>query len=310
MNMRKLIWCSIVAVAGLPSVKPLSAQSITETAVTREDDKVDENAKEFDLFKAIEMRKIAVKFIPLGSDQANVIITNHTSKPIQVNLPSSFAGVPALKTISLAQPILGQLGFGQGPGLGGGPFAGAGGPFGAGGQGVQQGGGQAVGGGFNQNQGIGVGGGNGFGIQGGRPGNGLFRIEPDRPSKLSVQTVCLEYGKTEPNPRMNYRLVPLAVVSSDLDIEVLCKQLASGSIHQNVAQAVAWNIANGLSWEELSKKNRRESNYTGNEKYFSEEELSQAVKLRDYCRSFTKDYVRNNRSGSHTQDLLAPDFPQ
>ncbi len=247
--------------------------------------------EEVGLFEAIADRQVEVKFIPLSSDRANVIVANRTLQPLHVRLPATFAGVPVLGQFGGGPPGFGQ---GGGQGIGGGQFAGGGlggGQFGGGGGG--QNGGQALGGGFNQNGGAGIGGGgNGFGLQnGGGRGNGLFRVEPGRPTKISVQTVCLEHGKTDPNPRMKYQLVPLASTNSRPEIEVLCQQLAAGEVSQNVAQAAAWHLANGLSWEQLAQQNRRESNYTGNERYFSSEELQQSLKFTAYCRGLANRYV-------------------
>lgn len=238
-------------------------------------------------FKAIDSKQLEVKVIALGSHKANFILINKTDEPLDLQLPDHFAAVP----------VLGQFG--------GGPFGaqnGAAGLFGgqqgagqlgngmAGGQG---GGSQAIGGGFNQNLGNGMGAGNGFGagrgnFQGAGMGNlgnqnfgraGFFRVEPGKSRKIQADMVCLEYGKQDPNPRLRYAIVPLHKVTSDPAVEQLCKQLAEGRLSQNVAQAIAWHQANGLSWEQLAKLNRSESHLTGNQPYFSGRELNAAMRL-------------------------------
>ncbi len=131
----------------------------------------------------------------------------------------------------------------------------------------------------------------------------MFRVEADRPGKLQVDMVCLEYGKTDPNPRMKYTIVPLEQLNSDPKVAELCKLLADGKVKQNVAQAAAWHIANEVSWGELAKKNRRESQYTGNEKYFTQEELRTAVNVAGHCRAATEQLVAyESRSQRETQE--------
>jgi hypothetical protein len=110
-------------------------------------------------------------------------------------------------------------------------------------------------------------------------GGGLMRVEPERPRKVSVATLCLEHGKADPNPRMKYRIVRLSEVNAKPEVAELCKALAQGKVPQNTAQAAAWHIANGLTWEELAKKPRVISEYTGIELYFSGFEIQNALRL-------------------------------
>ena len=107
-------------------------------------------------------------------------------------------------------------------------------------------------------------------------GGGMFRIAPDRPTKLTVPCVCLEHGKLDPTPRMTYKVVPLNR-SPDPRLP-LCSLLGQGLVPQNTAQAAAWHMANGLSWDELAVKNRIESRYTGNVRFFSRLELQAAYR--------------------------------
>ncbi len=218
--------------------------------------------QQWELFDAMKNELVEVKFIPLGTDNANVLVKNKTKLPLQVRLPEAFAGVP----------ILGQGFGGGGGGLGGGGQGGGGGGLGGGGGGG--GGGQALGGGGG---GGGFGGGQGGG--GGGGGGGFFRIAPDRMKKISVATVCLEHGKPNPNPRMTYTIVPLDHVTSDASVHRLCIALGNGRLSQNVAQAAAWNLMDGLAWQTLANKHRVESKYTGNVTWFTENELMQAKKL-------------------------------
>ena len=143
-------------------------------------------------------------------------------------------------------PVLGQ-GMGMG-GMGGGGMGGMGG----GGMGGMGGGGMGGGGGF-------------------------MRVPPERMKKLSVTTVCLEHGKPDPNPKMAYKIVPLEEFTDNPNVRVLCEALGYGQVTQNTAQAAAWHMMDGLSWQELAAKNRIESKYVGNIRWFSPLELRTAM---------------------------------
>ena len=211
----------------------------------------DKNAREVGLFEAMDDGDIEVTFIPKDATQANVIIKNKTDKPLSIKLPEAFAGVPVL-----AQ------------------FGGGGGGFGGGGGGLGGGGGGLGGGGGGGGQGLG-GGGGGFGGGGG----GFFNVAPEKVGKIKLPCVCLEHGKPDPTPRMKYKIVPISTLTKDPKVIEVCKMLGYREIPQNSAQAAAWNLANGMSWQELAGKNRVESKYLGNQRFFSRQELALAVRI-------------------------------
>ena len=128
-------------------------------------------------------------------------------------------------------------------------------------------------------------GGGGMGGMGGGGMGGMFRVNPDRPGKLKVPCVCLEHGKQDPNPRMKYQVVRLAKVNDSPIIEQLCQGLGSGKVSQNVVQAAAWHVANGLSWEELAKKPKVISEYTGVKLFFSHFEVQAALRLTEQLKN-------------------------
>ena len=152
-------------------------------------------------------------------------------------------------------------------------------------------------------QGIGMGGGGmgGMGMGGGGMGGmgmgGMMRVEPDRPRKFAVATLCLEHGKPDPNPRMKYKVVRLSDVNSNPEIAELCKALAKGQVPQNTAQAAAWHIANGLSWEELASKPRKICDYTGVEMYFSGLEIQNALRVTSLVRSASESAPETSSPG-------------
>ena len=52
---------------------------------------------------------------------------------------------------------------------------------------------------------------------------------------------------------MEYKIHPVESVSTDPVLKELLNLVATGRINSNVAQAAAWNIANGKSWRQLSQ---------------------------------------------------------
>jgi hypothetical protein len=103
--------------------------------------------------------------------------------------------------------------------------------------------------------------------------------------KVSVTTVCLEHGKHDPVPQMEYTIAPLSSVNSDPAIEQLCRLMGADLVNSQVAQAAAWHIANGLSWEELLVKNRIERMDGSFERFFAPAELFAAQNVTNWTRT-------------------------
>jgi hypothetical protein len=239
------------------SIAALALASLAIAPVCRAADDGEANAIQADLFDAMDAGQVDVKFIPQSAAKANVLIKNLTDQPLELRLPEAFAGVP----------ILGQMMGGMG-GMGGGGMGGMG------GGGMGGGGGQGMGGGMGGG-GMGGMGGGGMGGMGG--GGGFMRVAPERVRKVAVTTVCLEHGKPDPNPKMAYKMIPLSEFTSNAEVRVVCEALGHGQITQNTAQAAAWHLMDDMSWRELAAKNRVESKYTGNIRWFSPIELQTAV---------------------------------
>ena len=186
--------------------------------------KADE-AKSVELFQAIDEGLVEVKLTPKNSLKSSLAVTNKTDKPIVVEMPSAFAGVPVL-----AQPGM-------------------------------------------------MGGRGGMGGMGGRGGGGLFSIAPNKTHRESVRTVCLEHGKKEPGPSVEYTIVPIDTYTENKTTQVLCSMLGDPELNQNAVQAAVWNAENGVSFEELASKTKQEGNNNMPESYFLKEELSTGVNL-------------------------------
>lgn len=137
-----------------------------------------------------------------------------------------------------------------------------------------------MGGGGMQGMGGGMGmgmGGMGMGGMGMGGMGGFFNVDPGKIGKIKVATVCLEHGKQDPNPRVPYELRPIETFTDNTQVVELCKMLGRGEVSQNTAQAAAWHLANGLSWDELAVKDRVRLSNGYTEKYFSPAELGVAV---------------------------------
>ncbi len=275
LNLSSLVLLLLLPLAGLHADDNPSDSSVTAKRPSITPKKTNKAAKSearsIELFDAMDQGLLNVNFIGKDATEANLIFKNNGPDPLNIILPKTFGAVPVL-----AQGLGGVGGGGLGGGgLGGGGLGGAGG----GGQGVGGGfggGGGGLGGGGLGGGGLGGGGGGGGGFGG---GGGLFRVEPDRPRKMTVATVCLNHGKADPNPRMKYKLVRLADVNDSPVVEGICLGLATGKVSQKVAQAAAWHFANGLTWDELVHKPRVISEYTGIELFFSRLEVQAAMRL-------------------------------
>ena len=81
---------------------------------------------------------------------------------------------------------------------------------------------------------------------------GLFSIPPGKTIKLPVTSVCLEYGKPEPNSRLNYVIMPVERYSTNPVFHELLPLFTKTRASQKVAQAAAWHLSSGLSWTELT----------------------------------------------------------
>jgi len=204
-------------------------------------------AETVELFEGIEQGRIGVKLIPKDSTQCNVLIENKTDRPVSVQLPAAFAGVPAL-----AQ------------------FGGGGGAMGGGGFGGNNTGNQGFGGGMG-----GMGGGMG-GMGGG--GGGFFNVPPEKVGKLTCPAVCLEHGKKDPRPAIPYEIRPIEDCTERDGVPELLAMLGTGKFSQRAAQAAAWHLQDGLSWRQLAAKRLKFADGTSRP-YFHPQELRAGMQI-------------------------------
>ena len=261
---------SLAAVLPLAVVQVKAAEPVDESQAV-------------ELFQAMEEGIVEVKLVPKNSLESSLSVTNKTNRPIVVDMPSAFAGVPVL-----AQPPMGGFGGGGfggpgGGGFGGGAFGGEdggrGGRGGRGGMDSGRGGGNSGG---NQSIGGGMGGGRMGGMgggMGGRRGGGMFSIAPNKTHKEAVRTVCLEHGKKEPRSTVKYTIVPIDSYTDNKTTQVLCEMLGDKDLDQNAVQVAVWSAENGMTMEELAAKTRQTSRNNPVESYFKPGELQLGAEL-------------------------------
>ena len=194
------------------------------------------------LFEAMEHGQAEVTFIAKSDEEARLLITNKTDQPLNVQLPAAFAGVPALA----------QFGGGGGRGGGGG---GRGGGGGGGGQ-------QSVGGG-----------GGGLGGGGGGGGGGFFSIPPDKTAKINFAVLCLDHGLRDPNSSTPYKIVPASQHIDNPAVIALLQAFGTGELDHAAAQAAAWHLNSGLTWDELAAKLQGTRRSLSRPPYFSSEQI-------------------------------------
>jgi hypothetical protein len=106
--------------------------------------------------------------------------------------------------------------------------------------------------------------------------DGAFVVPPGRRRTFRFATVCLEYGKPEPSARIPYKIVALESFSRDPRLPVVMAALAGGQVSQKTAQAAAWHIASGLSWDRLAAEMIDHAGGAPDEPYFAPAELAAA----------------------------------
>ncbi|HBE67159.1 MAG TPA: hypothetical protein DDW52_03320 [Planctomycetaceae bacterium] len=312
------------------SPAPVASKRTSSITVENQSLQLATKTRHVDFWNALDDDQISTRLIAKSSRSINLLITNVSDDTLVIAPPKEFGAVHVLAQRNQPGGQFGGGQFGGGP-FGGGPFGGGqfgGGQFpgGAGpgqgfGAGAGMGGGQALGGGF----GIGGGPGAQFGGQNGGNfgpiGGGGFRVRDDsskngttpnktlRPTidqrawlieagdtrRFTANTVCLDYGKPDPTPRMHYKIVRLKNLGRGEDVSRIVKALANSQIGQPVAQALAWHATTDMNWKEISRINRVESRYTGSIRYFRPTTIRQAMTLASH---FGGDSVDGNESSA------------
>ena len=109
-------------------------------------------------------------------------------------------------------------------------------------------------------------------------GMGMFNVAPEKVGQFDVPVVCLEHGKPDPRPSIPYEIKPLESFTTTTGVHELCQMLGTGQVDQRAAQAAAWHLNNGMTWEALAAKRIRHANGTS-EPYFSQAEIQAGMKM-------------------------------
>ena len=109
--------------------------------------------------------------------------------------------------------------------------------------------------------------------------DGSFVVQPGKQRVFRFPTVCLEHGKPEPSPRVTYKLVAIESFSTDPRLPVVLAALAAGQVSQKAAQAAAWHVADGLSWERLAAEMIDHAGGDPDEPFFAAADLAAARAL-------------------------------
>lgn len=220
-----------------------------------------------DVFQAIDDGLVEVKFVARSATKGRVVMTNKTDKPVEIQFPEAFAGVPVLRQFG------GGGGFGGG-GLGGGGLGGGGGN-------------QGVGGGF---------GGGGGGNRGGGGGGGRFSIPPEKIERADVTLLCLDHGLKDPSSSKPYELRPIEdVVANAATVEVV-KAYGNGSLPLASSQAAVWHLNSDVSWIELANKLSGTARHAVRNHYFSQAEIRMAIAISHQAEAMTADEELERRN--------------
>jgi hypothetical protein len=238
--------------------------------------KVDPKAQHVALFDGMSGGSLSVKVVAQSALNGSLFIENHTQKPLTVEMPEAFVAVQVLR----------QFGGGGGGG-------GRGGQGGAGGQ-------QSMGGGMG-----GMGGGMG-GMGGGMGGGGgMFSIPAERTARVPYHSVCLDYGKNDPDSSSHYKIVPVEEYTKDEQLSALLSLVGTKAIDPQVAQAAAWNLSSKLSWEDLANKRSNEPGET-DYPYFAPQAVGLAQQLVSEARGLARERAAERAKSGNEKKQTKP----
>lgn len=216
-----------------------------------------------ELFAGIEKGQLDVKIFPRDSRESRLLLANKTGRPIRIALPDAFAAVPVLAQFQgMPMPEMALQNQKQLQPIGASP------PMAARDQ-------PMFFNGMAPNQ-RGLANRNDFPLMFPR-GPAFFNVEPEKVIPVKLRTVCLEFGKGEPNPRVTYQVKPLEAVTRKPGVHEVCRLLA-GDLDQKIIQAAAWHLNNGFGWQELERKHYK-SDFGLSEPIFTSRQIKEGKRL-------------------------------
>jgi hypothetical protein len=188
------------------------------------------------LFKALADKQVMASFVPRDAEIARVSLLNVSSTPLEVELPSVFAGAPvvALANLQPGNPYLSASSDSPVPQILGSviptSYANSATPPAKTQQPKAQPSTQ-----LTTDDG---------------PRTTLV-LQPKQIRQFAVPCVCLQYGNPTPRPDVPYKLVALDSVSKSPQLRSLLDEFSLGRVDQPVVQLAAWHFSNNLSWDQL-----------------------------------------------------------
>jgi len=252
--------------------------------------KFDPTAEKVEFFKGMEEGQLETKLVPKDSKGGFLLVTNKSEEPVTVELPEAFVAVPVLKQF-------GGMGGGGMGGMGGGGMGGMGGGGVGGGGGGQAMGGGMGGGGMGGMGGGGLGGmgGGGMGGMGGGGGGGFFSIPPERTVRVPYISACLNHGKHDPSPRLDYKFMPVEEYTKDEVLGELIRMVGMGKANQHSAQAAIWTRTDNMSWQALASKSTR--GILSVEYYFAPQNIQEGQYLMLAAEGNVRENAKADKSG-------------
>lgn len=266
---------SILGVVAVSSVEGTPKKSIITTLTLNPD------APQVELFEGLKQKSLSARVYPISAYNSSVFITNQTKQPLTVKIPPAVSSVHILAQNG---PIPGQ-GLIQ-------DLQGASVPM--------TGDSQAVGGnlapsGNNQTTFF----------------DGLFSIPPEKTVRLRLRSVCLEHGKPCPSRRKTYELRPIESQVQDKALVLLLQKFNPRRDDWEMMQAIAWNLASHMDWQELASKKKNKI-VGGGVPYFTPEQLFAARKVVEVARvesyrqkADSRFRLSDQKEGSETESVLS-----
>ena len=132
----------------------------------------------------------------------------------------------------------------------------------------------------------------------------MFNVPPEKVGQFKVTTVCLEHGKREPRAAIPYEIKPLDSFTTKPGVRELCQLLGNGQINQRAAQAAAWHLNNGMSWQELAAKRLRYANGTS-KPYFRPQEIRGAMQASAFALKAAEDNKQEPQTTPSASDAVS-----
>jgi len=138
-------------------------------------------------------------------------------------------------------------------------------------------------------------GGGGMGGMGGGGGGGFFSIPPERTVRVPYISACLNHGKHDPSPRLDYKFMPVEEYTKDEVLGELIRMVGMGKANQHSAQAAIWTRTDNMSWQALASKSTR--GILSVEYYFAPQNIQEGQYLMLAAEGNVRENAKADKSG-------------